>query len=674
MKFNFDFLLKGEYEMKNKLNIAMTLAVVMAMLITTVALADYVVNNIDNTIDAFKESRTITTGGSTMVGFYVKPNNSDPNDVNGCNATGATPATVNFSVPANVTASATSLTFIGCDVIQDITFSSNIAGTYTIAVASVTGGKVGSAWSTEEAKFDLIVNASSDATAPVLHLPSNITTEATGPSGATVSFTATADDTNPAHPTVTCNPVSGSTFALGTTTVNCSATDAANNTANGSFTVTVQDTTAPTLSLPSNQQYEGNTTGGYNGAYTGATATDVVDASPTVVCTPASGSLLGLGANTINCTATDDSNNSSSGSFTVTVVDTTPPTLSLPSNQQYEGNTTGGYNGAYTGATATDIVDATPTIVCIPASGSLLGLGANTINCTATDDSNNSSSGSFTVTAVDTTPPTLSGMPSNMTVEGNTTGGANVSYTAPTASDIVDSSVTPSCSPASSSFFALGGPHTVTCTATDDSGNSASASFTVTVVDTTPPSLTCPANISGTVGQVVVLGSPTVSDIVDANPLVGNNAPASFGPGTTTVIWTATDASGNSAPCSQTVTLTYKFLGFFQPVDNLPTVNKAKAGQGIPFKWALQDANGNYISDLSTVLSYGYGSLACGGGTTDVIESYDTTGASGLRYDPIANQFIFTSKTDKLWAGSCKTFTLYLHDGTKHQANFNFVK
>jgi hypothetical protein len=52
-----------------------------------------------------------------------------------------------------------------------------------------------------------------------------------------------------------------------------------------------------------------------------------------------------------------------------------------------------------------------------------------------------------------------------------------------------------------------------------------------------------------------VLGTPTVSDIVDPAPAVSNNAPATFPIGTTAVTWTATDASGNSSTCTQQVTV-----------------------------------------------------------------------------------------------------------------------
>lgn len=86
-----------------------------------------------------------------------------------------------------------------------------------------------------------------DISAPVLSLPGDLVVEATGPAGAAANYAASAtDDVDGAVP-VTLSPASGSTFPLGTTTVNASATDAAGNTASGSFTVTVQDTTAPVI-------------------------------------------------------------------------------------------------------------------------------------------------------------------------------------------------------------------------------------------------------------------------------------------------------------------------------------------------------------------------------------------------------------------------------------------
>jgi hypothetical protein len=86
-----------------------------------------------------------------------------------------------------------------------------------------------------------------DTTPPALSLPANITAEATGPSGRVVSYTATSTDIVDGARPVTCDHASGSTFPLGTTTVQCTATDTHNNTAHGSFTVTVRDTTPPVI-------------------------------------------------------------------------------------------------------------------------------------------------------------------------------------------------------------------------------------------------------------------------------------------------------------------------------------------------------------------------------------------------------------------------------------------
>jgi FG-GAP repeat/HYR domain/Abnormal spindle-like microcephaly-assoc'd, ASPM-SPD-2-Hydin len=84
-----------------------------------------------------------------------------------------------------------------------------------------------------------------DGTVPVLTLPANIVAEATGPTGRVVTYSASASDPGSGVATSSFLPASGSTFPIGATTVNASATDNAGNTATGSFTVTVQDTTAP---------------------------------------------------------------------------------------------------------------------------------------------------------------------------------------------------------------------------------------------------------------------------------------------------------------------------------------------------------------------------------------------------------------------------------------------
>ena len=82
-----------------------------------------------------------------------------------------------------------------------------------------------------------------------------------------------------------------------------------------------------------------------------------------------------------------------------------------------------------------------------------------------------------------------------------------------------------------------------------------------TITDNDPPSITCPGpvNANANTGQCyatgVVLGTPVTSDNCGGSLTVGNNAPTQFPFGETTVTWTVTDTHGNSATCTQVVTV-----------------------------------------------------------------------------------------------------------------------
>jgi hypothetical protein len=158
-----------------------------------------------------------------------------------------------------------------------------------------------------------------DVLAPVLSVPGDQMAEATGPDGAVVTFVApTAADNLDAFVGVTCAPVSGGVFPLGTTTVQCSAQDAAANASQASFTVTVHDTTPPTLTLPGAVNDEATSPAGKAITFT-ATASDAVTASPAVSCTPASGSTFAIGDTVVTCAAADAAGNVATGSFTVSI-------------------------------------------------------------------------------------------------------------------------------------------------------------------------------------------------------------------------------------------------------------------------------------------------------------------------------------------------------------------
>ncbi|MBI1854178.1 MAG: HYR domain-containing protein, partial [Planctomycetes bacterium] len=363
-----------------------------------------------------------------------------------------------------------------------------------------------------------------DTTAPTITCSSNVTTECTGPSGATASFTVTATDACDASPSVSCAPASGSTFPVGTTTVNCTATDHAvpANSRSCSFTVTVRDTTGPTITCPANISTACTSTAGAVVTYS-ATATDTCDASPTVSCAPASGASFAVGTTTVNCSASAHASpvNTRTCSFTVTVTDTTAPTITCPANITAQCTNASGAAVSFT-TTASDSCDANPTVSCAPASGSTFGFGTTTVNCTASDHASppNTRSCSFTVTVQDTTAPTLT-CAANVTAEATSASGATVNYNV-TASDACDASPTLSCLPASGSIFGFG-TTTVNCTASDHASpvNTRSCSFTVTVRDTTAPALTCPADFTAACtspSDANVTYSVTATDAVDPAP------------------------------------------------------------------------------------------------------------------------------------------------------------
>ena len=134
-----------------------------------------------------------------------------------------------------------------------------------------------------------------------------------------------------------------------------------------------------------------------------------------------------------------------------------------------------------------------------------------------------------------------------------------------------------------------------------------------------------------------------------------------------------TDDVGNgsdAASCNYSVVFNWR--GFFQPIDNLPTLNKAKAGSTIPVKFSLTGNQG-----LSIFMS-GYPSsrdVACGStANADLIEQTITAGGSSLQYDATADQYVYAWKTQSGWSGTCRTLTVKLVDGTVHQANFFFVR
>ncbi len=243
-----------------------------------------------------------------------------------------------------------------------------------------------------------------DSVAPVVTVPGSITAEATSAAGAAVSFTATALDAISGDRATTCAPASGSVFALGETTVSCSAQDGSNNTGTATFTVTVRDTTSPVVSAPAPVTAEATSAAGAAVTYGAASATDAVTASPAVVCTPARGAVFPLGVTTVVCSATDGAGNTGTASTTVTVRDTTRPVVALVG----AATLTIEAGAAFTdpGATATDLV-AGPLPVTVSGAVQTTVPGTYTLTYAATDPSGNRGTATRTVTVRDTIAPVV---------------------------------------------------------------------------------------------------------------------------------------------------------------------------------------------------------------------------------------------------------------------------
>ena len=138
----------------------------------------------------------------------------------------------------------------------------------------------------------LLTPVAGDTTPPAIAPHDNVTAEATGANGASVTYDVpSTSDAVDGNGIATCAPASGSTFALGTTTVTCTASDAAGNAATPtSFSVVVQDTTPPAIdSLAVTPSFIWPANNKMIPVSVAVSASDSVDASPACSLTSISG-------------------------------------------------------------------------------------------------------------------------------------------------------------------------------------------------------------------------------------------------------------------------------------------------------------------------------------------------------------------------------------------------
>ncbi|XP_072172386.1 uncharacterized protein [Diadema setosum] len=425
--------------------------------------------------------------------------------------------------------------------------------------------------------FEISWNGLVDTTPPVfVNCPANIVrTVELGTSSTAVSWTVpTATDANAFTVVSTSTP--GSIFNTGTTTtVTYTATDEFGNVGQCSFTVTVvaTDTTPPTiLTCPSNivQSVETGTSGAQV-TWTEPTATDLSGVASTT-SSVSSGAFFNLGTTTVAYTITDGVGNANTNcvfTVTITAVDTTAPVITVNSGSIVRQVEVGspGTTVTYTEPTATDNSGTVFLVSRTAQPGDFFPVGSTVVEYVFADPSGNTATGTFTVTVVevDSTPPTVNVNNGNIVrqVEFGSTG-TTVTYTEPTATDNSGTVFLVSRTAQPGDFFPLGST-VVEYVFSDPSGNTATGTFTVTVVevDTTAPVVTVNnGNIVrqvevGTPGTTVTYTEPTATDNSGTAFLVSRTAePGDFFPvGSTVVEYVFSDPAGNTATGTFTVTI-----------------------------------------------------------------------------------------------------------------------
>ncbi|MBI3414496.1 MAG: DUF5011 domain-containing protein [Verrucomicrobia bacterium] len=339
-------------------------------------------------------------------------------------------------------------------------------------------------------------------------------------------------------------------FPVGTNIVSCTATDSAGNAATCSFKVTVQDREPPVLVCPPDVTV--NTDPGqcgvaFNHVSLGApSVSDNCGVASVVVRTRIR---FGVGTSTVTWVATDGNGNGAQCLQKVTVVDVEPPVITLVGANPLavECHTT------FTdpGATADDICAGA---VAVTSSGNVdvNTPGSYTITYSATDPSGNTATATRTVNVVDSVAPIIALNGANPLIVP-----CHVPFTDPgaTATDACAGSVSVSAS--GTVDVNTPGDYALTYSATDPSGNTATATRTVSVVCGTPTlAITCPpdVNVSNDPGQCSAVANypaPVVSGGIGSVTVVCNPpSGSSFPVGTNVVNCTATDSAGNTATCS----------------------------------------------------------------------------------------------------------------------------
>ncbi|MDF1673923.1 MAG: HYR domain-containing protein, partial [Vicingaceae bacterium] len=404
------------------------------------------------------------------------------------------------------------------------------------------------------------------------------------------------------------NDASGAVFNLGVTNVKYYIYDLAGNVDSCSFTVTVIDSVPPTIACPGNIILSTSINSCdtiINGIAPISTmdncAIDSVNYVLTGVTTSsgstdASGETFNLGLTNVKYYIYDLAGNVDSCSFTVTVIDSVPPSITCPGSISL-ATSVNSCDTVVNGIAPISTIDncaidsvnyvltgVTTSSGSTDASGETFNVGLTNVKYYIYDLAGNVDSCSFNVNVIDSIAPSIT-CPGNITLSTSVNScDTIVNGIAPTSTndncaiDSVNYALTGATigfgtGDASGNSFNLGVTN-VLYFVYDLSGNVDSCNFSITVIDSIPPVISCPNNISisndsgfcsavvNSIAPLIITdncsidsvgyklnGATTGNGLNDASGLTYNI-------GITTVIYYIYDLAGNTDSCSFTVTVT----------------------------------------------------------------------------------------------------------------------
>eukprot|EP00698_Gefionella_okellyi_P014916 TRINITY_DN4165_c0_g1_i1.p1 TRINITY_DN4165_c0_g1~~TRINITY_DN4165_c0_g1_i1.p1 ORF type:complete len:1858 (+),score=431.32 TRINITY_DN4165_c0_g1_i1:636-5576(+) len=397
--------------------------------------------------------------------------------------------------------------------------------------------------------------------------------------------------------------------------------DSCGNSVSAQQVITIQDTTAPQLTVPADFTVacDGDTSSQASGVDNcgGSVSISFTDAVTGSVCTE-NGKVIAR-----TWRAVDSSNNVATGVQHVTVQQSAGASLQLPADVTIECGTAW---PVAVGASATDLCSGqaiVPIVASEVESGSCPTVLART--WAATDSCGRTVSAVQHITRVDTTAPTLTA-PADVSVGCDAI---------PVAATVVASdncgTATVTLSETSSSVGAGVGQVIRVWTATDNCGLTASATQIVSFSDTTAPTIAAPAAVQVTCGGSTAesdTGSPTVHDSCDSNVQVVVSGSAANGCGSFIRTWTATDAAGNVATASQAIDI----VDDVAPVITAPANAIFECSADNAATWRAAGSavvSDNCASDLSATFADADSGNACSAVVTRTWQATDSCGNTG---------------------------------------------